>query len=253
MRWSESETYEFVKLYFSHEHLWNNEHEHYKLNKLRLKSYRNIVSEFNTLTGISLTVSEIRGKIKNLRSTYTQELNKIKCRSGPHYTYEPTIKWFAYWHKRFQPYWVQKATDSNSTFEEPGDTDNESQKLWIANDTGNLSDDIHHSFVPGNNNDLTLFLKSEPEDSHLNQIVKRHRPHKIKRKKIKLHLSTGVSDEMSFSLQSNMNSVKEDEFEIYGKYIAMQLRTMDLRKALRLQIEIQSLIGKARLSDLSNQ
>nr|XP_026501004.1 uncharacterized protein LOC113404350 [Vanessa tameamea] len=251
MRWSENETYEFVKLYFSHEYLWNNEHEHYKLNKRRLKAYRNIVSEFNTLTGISLTVSEIRGKIKNLRSTYTQELNKIKFRSGPHYTYEPTIKWFAYWHKRFRTLRVQKATDSSSTFEEPGDTDNESQKMWIADETENLSDDLH-PFVSDNNNELTLFLKSEPEDNHHNQINNdRHRPHKVrKRKKNKLHnLSTDVSDELRFSLDAHMDSGKEDEFDIYGKYIASQLRSMDLTKALRLQLEIQSLIGKARLSD----
>lgn len=43
---------------------------------------------------------------------------------------------------------------------------------------------------------------------------------------------------------------KEDEFDIYGKYIASQLRKMDLHKALRLQLEIQNLVSEARISDI---
>lgn len=117
MRWSENQTFEFVKLYFRYEYLWNTEHEDYKLKDRRLKAYRDIVSEFKTLTGISLSIGELKAKIKNLRSTYSQELNKIKCRSGPDYTYEPTIKWFAYWHKRFQQLRVPKTHDSLATFE----------------------------------------------------------------------------------------------------------------------------------------
>lgn len=41
----------------------------------------------------------------------------------------------------------------------------------------------------------------------------------------------------------------EDEFDIYGKFIATQLRNMELPKALRTQLAIQNLINKARLSD----
>lgn len=102
MRWSENETCQFVQLYLDYESLWNTEHEDYKIKEKRLKAYKNIISEFHSSTGISLSVSELKVKIKNLRSTYTQELSKIKQRSGPDYTYKPTIKWFAYWHKRFR-------------------------------------------------------------------------------------------------------------------------------------------------------
>lgn len=102
MRWSENETYQFVQLYLNQEYLWNTEHENYKVKEKRLQAYRDIITEFHSSTGISLSVSELKAKIKNLRSTYTQELGKIKQRSSPDYKYTPTIKWFSCWHKRFK-------------------------------------------------------------------------------------------------------------------------------------------------------
>lgn len=71
---------------------------------------------------------------------------------------------------------------------------------------------------------------------------------KIKKKKIK-HKSP-VHD---YSTDSNSESTcKEDEFDIYGKYIASQLRKMDLYKALRLQLEIQNLVSEARISEITS-
>lgn len=256
MRWSENQTFEFVKLYFRYEYLWNTEHEDYKLKDRRLKAYRDIVSEFKTLTDISLSISELKAKIKNLRSTYTQELNKIKCRSGPDYTYEPKIKWFSYWHKRFQHLRVPKTHDSLATFEETVVIDNDSQKLWNEDETGNISDEANlQSLISENSNDLNentddfLILKCEPEDT-VPIHIDRHSPRKIKRKKIKQRIpSSDTSDVLQYSLDSNVKLNKDDEFDIYGKYIASQLKSMDLTKALRVQLEIQRLIGKARLSN----
>lgn len=70
----------------------------------------------------------------------------------------------------------------------------------------------------------------------------------MKKKKVK-HRTL----EQDYSTDSNTESVTtEDEFDIYGKYIASQLRKMDLHKALRLQLQIQSLVSKARLSGLTD-
>lgn len=67
---------------------------------------------------------------------------------------------------------------------------------------------------------------------------------KIKKKKYK-HRQSSLPDSVSDSV------AREDEFDIYGKFIASQLRQMELQKALRLQLEIQSLVSEARISDLS--
>lgn len=45
---------------------------------------------------------------------------------------------------------------------------------------------------------------------------------------------------------------KEDEFDIYGKYIASQLRGMDIQRALSVQLQIQRLVSDARMEQLSN-
>lgn len=47
-------------------------------------------------------------------------------------------------------------------------------------------------------------------------------------------------------------SQKEDEFDIYGKYIASQLRGMDIQRALRVQLQIQRLVSDARMEQLSS-
>lgn len=67
-----------------------------------------------------------------------------------------------------------------------------------------------------------------------------HFKKKIKKKKLKLRKS---------SIDSNSDGGREDEFDIYGKFIAAQLRGMELQQALRIQLEIQNLISEARISN----
>lgn len=96
-----------------------------------------------------------------------------------------------------------------------------------------------------------LDLKPEPNESHIKQEVSSF---KVKKKKLKRrHPSTDDSDRtFRGSLNSGSESAKEDEFDIYGKYIATQLRKMNLQKALRVQLEIQSLVSEARISGISD-
>lgn len=52
-------------------------------------------------------------------------------------------------------------------------------------------------------------------------------------------------------VSTNNVQVVEDEFTLYGKHIAAQLRELPLVNALRLQEQIQSLITQERISCLS--
>lgn len=115
MRWSENETYQFVKIYLSHELLWNPEHSAYRLKNKRLKAYREIIAELNETTGILLNETELKIKIKNLRSTYMQEIVKIKQRSSAEWAYKPNMKWFSEWHKCFGG--IKKPVEDASTFD----------------------------------------------------------------------------------------------------------------------------------------
>lgn len=94
MRWGETVTLEFVKIYLKQECLWNPSHPGYKLKHYREKSYMNIINEFKTSTSKTLSVPEVKMKVKNLRTTYAQEVNKILHKSNPDSMYEPSLIWF---------------------------------------------------------------------------------------------------------------------------------------------------------------
>ncbi|OWR54469.1 hypothetical protein KGM_205313 [Danaus plexippus plexippus] len=200
-----------------------------------------------SITGILLNEHELKTKIKNLRSTYIQELSKIKQRSIGGYEYKPTIKWFEYWDACFRKRQEKRCSDAG--FEESELEQEQNQSLWLPEDSEILCG-AQDPFEAQNNDNLALILKSEPGvQPKINTTPK----YKMKRKKIKHRSpSTDVSDQTLKDSMDSLDTCKEDEFDIYGKYIASQLRTMDLKRALRLQFEIQSLVSGARLSDLSS-
>lgn len=139
--------------------------------------------------------------------------------------------------------------------------------LFQTNDNEDICGDVwaspprningHSDPVPESDDFKLLILKPEPNDSSSEK--RGSNSYKIKKKKMKRqrHPSTDDSDKTfgtyRGSLDSSMESTKDDEFDIYGKYIATQLRKMDLQKALRVQVEIQSLVSEARISDLNDK
>lgn len=94
MRWGETVTLQFVKTYLKHECLWNPEHPGYKLKYLREKAYADIGTEFNVSTQKSLSSLEVKLKIKNLRTTYVQQVHKILEKSNCNSIFEPSLIWF---------------------------------------------------------------------------------------------------------------------------------------------------------------
>lgn len=95
-----------------------------------------------------------------------------------------------------------------------------------------------------NTNSLIPHIEFEQVEDILQQTdSKRYSPKlnkRIKRKKLK----------RKSIYRTVSNSEREDEFDIYGKFIASQLRQMDMHRALQLQLEIQSLVSEARMADL---
>lgn len=92
-RWTSEQNIKFVELYKDQVNLWNRLDPNYKNRDLRKASLEHIRIE------LGLTdKNEVAKKIKNLRSTYNQEILKIdkSKRSGnsPNEIYKPTIKWF---------------------------------------------------------------------------------------------------------------------------------------------------------------
>jgi len=102
VRLNEKMTLRFVELYRDQRVLWDKEHEAYNKRAERLRAYRRI-AEAMSVEGMG--VPEVASKIKNIRSTYLQELKKIKDSAQRHLVqseeedasspYVPKLLWFS--------------------------------------------------------------------------------------------------------------------------------------------------------------
>ncbi|RVE49879.1 hypothetical protein evm_005472 [Chilo suppressalis] len=244
MKWSEAVTVEFVKIYMKNECLWNPAHPGYKLKFQREKSYSDIISEFRVSTSKTLTVPEVKMKIKNLRTTYVQQVHKILQKSNPDCIYEPSLVWFHEMDKCLKHIPNNRCANAINTSQETAEVDS-SCRIWVDQELadGNTHEQNPDPLVPptdtehGHNNEH----KSEKEKYFTLNHKKSNKRKKIKHKTPNPDCSSDSTPE---------NVATEDEFDIYGKYIASQLRQMDLQKALRLQLAIQNLVSEARISDI---
>lgn len=113
-KWSERETVKFVQEYVSHKDLWDLTCKNYKNKHARVILYSKIIDAMN-ISGFGQ--KEVMQKIKNIRSTYAQELKKIaeskKSKDGIIYT--PAVKWFPIMHNALKK--VAPATSHPQTNE----------------------------------------------------------------------------------------------------------------------------------------
>lgn len=91
-KWSEDLTIQMIVEYERREYLWNPVAEHYKNKKIREQGYVEIIKALNLA---DVTVKELKNKIKNIRSSYSVELKKIRAarKAGAH-AYRPSVTWF---------------------------------------------------------------------------------------------------------------------------------------------------------------
>lgn len=91
-KWSEDLTIQMIIEYEKREYLWNPVSEHYKNKKIREQGYVEII---NALNLADVTVKELKNKIKNIRSSYSVELKKIRAaRKASSHAYRPSVTWF---------------------------------------------------------------------------------------------------------------------------------------------------------------
>ncbi|KAM3959663.1 uncharacterized protein ACR2FA_006310 [Aphomia sociella] len=251
MRWSEAVTLEFVKMYLKHECLWNPTHPGYKLKYQRDKAYIEISTEFKDSTGKILSVPEVKMKIKNLRTTYVQQVHKILQKSSPNSIYEPSLVWFHEMDRCLKNIPTNRHTTSYNNPQDSSAEVDSSCQIWVDQElqNNNIEELNPDPLIPQTDEE---YDSTRGDESVIN--IKKERNtlatyKKIKKKKFKHRVP--VQDYYSTDSNSELLA-KEDEFDIYGKYIAAQLRKMDLQKALRLQLEIQNLVSEARIADICN-
>jgi hypothetical protein len=108
-RWNDINTMKFINLYKEEECLWNFSLLDYKNKEARKLALERIVEAMD-LEGFG--VSDAKYKIKNIRSSYCQELKKIQfseasC-SSPAEAYMPTVVWFSTLHSFLKGFVFQR-------------------------------------------------------------------------------------------------------------------------------------------------
>ncbi|XP_060519823.1 uncharacterized protein LOC132698014 isoform X2 [Cylas formicarius] len=247
-KWRETETIKFVRLYEEAECLWNYRHPAYKNRSAREKACQTIIESMNMP---EFGVNELKNKIKNIRSTYAQELNKIKrSREGlsaggsDQEEYKTNLAWFAI-ANRFLGTVIATTSNSNkmsksedSSAADFSNSDFQLTTLVKTDIDGNpeYADESREVYYPPITFDHTQIKAESSNDDY---------PLTCKRMRI-LHNSE-INDDKETDLEA---SDVRDEFFYFGKNIACQLRQLPLDKALLCQSKILGLLMTYRVEAL---
>ncbi|KAF5294813.1 hypothetical protein FQA39_LY00297 [Lamprigera yunnana] len=229
-RWSEDTTTKFVEHYLKHECLWNIKSVAYKNKQIKNSAYEDLKKTLN-ISGFK--EKEIKSKTKNLRSTYSQELKKIKdskkSEAGTDTIYVPTIKWFKIMDESLRNInSILTESESNLPNENSADIDTDNNM------------DAEENISEGNNSSNT-FREPEPKSKPM-----------AKKKRLS-QLTSMVSQLKEITETVNTKSTEEEnEFEVFGKHVGLQLKEMPLIVALEAQEHIQLYINQIRRQQLQN-
>ncbi|VEN58472.1 unnamed protein product [Callosobruchus maculatus] len=205
-------------------------------------------------------VTEIRNKIRILRSTYSQELKKIKLSKmhGSTGLYIPNLKWFAEMNDFLKLNKTKGITEMPSAVLriESNETSNEPPTISIkaihsiksepiANDTSleNADDTFTEEGAYNDEMDESDFLLNEPDQEDMFVMPK---PKKAK---------TEEEDSPEHSPPHSLNITAreyEDEFDVYGRHVAAQLKQLSISNAVRAQEKIQSILTTFRLQEIKD-
>jgi hypothetical protein len=116
-KWNSEKTTAFIQEYKTQKCLWNFKSPQYKNKQMRQAAYKQIVDAMDI---IGFGIPKVKNKIKNLCSTYAQEMKKIqeskKSGAGVDNIYESSMQWL----KELQPVYrdadVRKTLDNVSNF-----------------------------------------------------------------------------------------------------------------------------------------
>ncbi|XP_014242661.1 uncharacterized protein LOC106662812 [Cimex lectularius] len=257
IKWSESVMLKFLELYEKYDCLWNHRLEEYKNKNVRANALASFVGEM----GIAgLTVADLKNKIKTVRTMYKKENSLIykskKSGASPEELYVPKL----FWYKRADMFLngVTTSKDTSSNLNVP--LHNGAESKSTHNEEEN-SDEIEFTASTssslitknGTQEKKRLAGNSETANPFTTKQLKRanvfRAPNIHKRKMINENIST-ISAAIEKLVQSS-KSEADDEFEIFGKYVAVQIKQMPLYDAIICQEEVQTLIREKRLEILS--
>ncbi|KOB67403.1 Uncharacterized protein OBRU01_19870 [Operophtera brumata] len=220
-KWSLETTIKFIQCYKIHDCLWHFSSPDYKCKDKRNAALIAIVNEMNIN---DIGVTEVKNKIKNLRSTYRQELKKIenskKSGAGLNNVYVSNIKWLKEMEEVFMNDLKRK------TYE------NQSDLQCVA------------SSPQANCSQSTVTDANTTNNSSTGASATPSRPKKRPREIVK-----AIHDLKTMHDKVNAKEEEETPFDVFGKSVAMQLKKMSIENALKAQQKIQCVLTKIGITD----
>ncbi|XP_069692234.1 uncharacterized protein [Periplaneta americana] len=249
-KWSDAVNIKFVKLYKEKRCLWDQHHNLYKNKHAREKALSDIVGEMN-IEGFGIV--EVKTKIKSLRGTFNIEFAKqqksVKSGSGSADVYVPTLKWFNIMKEVMVKGTLKRQTTSTLT---PDTCEN-----WTGTGDDPLEGTSADNLPP--EHDVTANQQDqEPNDMdcaqtthNQEQISPAYQP-KIKLKpRPKFQQIASTAREVKLLSESvSRRSTDENEFDIFGKHVAAQLKMLSPYQAITAEMEINNILTKCRFADL---
>lgn len=231
----------FLELYQEYECLWNVNLAVYKDRDARDDAFRKIAEEMS-IEGFG--PREVAQKIKNIRSAYYQEVKKIKAsiKSGASADsiYRPRVLWF-----NFVDGFLKKSSKINHT---ESNLANDESQVTSEKETEKQADLVvsHASEDP--------FAETSVNQTEDNAVISKPITSSKKRRiqnRSNSPTYIGQALEKLEAIQKNQSS--ETEFDVWCRSLAKQLNNMDTSSALKLQLEIQTLVSNVRIASESRK
>ncbi|XP_072934354.1 uncharacterized protein [Epargyreus clarus] len=237
-KWNEQSTLLFLEHFKNYQCLWNHKLDEYKDRTLRANAMKSLISDLN----LEVCEEDIKHKIKTIRTRFTTELTKIKqsTKSGRSTDdiYVPMLYWFK--HAEFlSSVCIPRQSTSNLDTSVNTQTQNEDSTESEPKSSQAGSEKQSKSSAENSRNGGTISSTSLYSEKPVNR-----------KRKTDIPIDMAIKELKAIS-KENKEQV-EDEFDLFCKSLAIQLKKMPLNRALICQERLQSVMTQERLAQMTS-
>ncbi|XP_026739262.1 uncharacterized protein LOC113502080 [Trichoplusia ni] len=226
-KWDTEKTIMFIEEY-RHDCLWEPKNNLYKNRDARESAYRKLI-ELMHLNGIVMTAKDVKNKIRSLRTTFFAELAKIEksktTGSGTSNIYTPKLSWFNTMNFLLTSTELRRNEESTTvsinSFVESENTSTDSRENTPARASGSRSSSQTESQSSSNFRQSIRNARYDPIDTALQELRK-----------------------------INKSVESENEFDVFGQNVSLQLQKLPLEYALETQELIMKVLNEQRISGI---
>nr|XP_049703706.1 uncharacterized protein LOC126056107 isoform X2 [Helicoverpa armigera] len=237
MKWTEQHTLKFVQAYIKFECLYNVKCAEFKNKQLRDAA---LLKLSEAMGNPDFGPKEAYNKIRSLKSTFSQEHKKvkdsIKSGAGLDDIYVPNIKWY-------------KVMDDALKAVNVGECRETSSNMNLESQNKINEDNIEPRGTEGEKAvENSSRVGTSSNDS--GQSFKRKNPRKRPTLREYDNLLTKAQN-VANSVNSSV--VSENEFDLFGRMVAVQLKNLPMESAIEAQQYIQNYLSGLRLKHIRRQ